>query len=200
MNFGLYYSDWVLDHVVNQMCAEAERLQAGTILIGECGHASRGAKEFVPVFGRELRRPVRSVIELAAEMLRQGKVRLNPRAIAGRVTYHDPCNLARSGWIVEQPRYLLRNLTRDFVEMNPHGRWNYCCGGGGGGAVMDEIHEFRMAAGQVKAEQLRATGADLVVAPCSECKKQLRELVRHYGLNMQVVGLHDLLLQALIWE
>lgn len=200
MNFGLYYSDWVLDQVVTRMCQEANRLKAGAILIGECGHASRTAKEFVPVFGRNFQRPVFSVIELTARLLAEGKIRLDPHAVPGRITYHDPCHLARAGWIVDQPRYLLRQLTQNFVEMTPNGRGNFCCGGGGGAAVMDEIYEFRMRVGRVKAEQLRATAADLVVAPCAECKKQLRELVRHYGLGMQVVGLHDLLLQALRWE
>ena len=201
MNFGLYYNDWVLDHVVCQLCGEAERLRARQIMIGECGHAARTAKEFVPVFGRDLKRPVKSTVEFAAEMLKQGKLRLNPDAISARVTYHDPCNLARSGWIVEQPRELLRAMAKNFVEMTPHGRWNYCCGGGGGAASIDEIHDFRMeTAGRVKAEQLKATGADLVVAPCAECKKQLRELVRHYSLKMEVVGLNNLLLKAIRYE
>ena len=60
--------------------------------------------------------------------------------------------------------------------------------------VMDEMHKFRMEiAGKKKVEQLIATKADIVVAPCANCKKQLRELIDYHGLNIQVAGLHDLM-------
>ena len=52
-------------------------------------------------------------------------------------------------------------------------------------------------AGKVKAEQLRRIGAEIVVAPCANCKKQLKELVEHYELPCRIVGLHDLILQAI---
>ncbi|HEX9886461.1 MAG TPA: hypothetical protein VGA70_08240, partial [Longimicrobiales bacterium] len=46
-------------------------------------------------------------------------------------------------------------------------------------------------------EQLLRTGADIVVAPCANCKKQLKELVEHYELPCRVMGLHELVLQAI---
>ena len=51
--------------------------------------------------------------------------------------------------------------------------------------------------GQTKAEQIRATGADIVATPCANCKKQLREIVDYYKLPVQVVGVHDLVLRAI---
>ena len=50
--------------------------------------------------------------------------------------------------------------------------------------------------GKLKAEQMKATGADIVVAPCANCKKQLRELIDYYDLPIQLKGLHDLLYEA----
>ena len=44
INYGLFYSDQILEHVVKKVHAEAERLQVKKLLIGECGHASRTAK------------------------------------------------------------------------------------------------------------------------------------------------------------
>ena len=41
INYGLFYSDQVLEHVLHKIQAEAERLKVKKILIGECGHASR---------------------------------------------------------------------------------------------------------------------------------------------------------------
>ncbi|MFH0944163.1 MAG: heterodisulfide reductase-related iron-sulfur binding cluster [Planctomycetota bacterium] len=114
------------------------------------------------------------------------------------MTYHDPCNIARSGWVVEQPRKILRSFVKNFVEMTPCGRDNHCCGGGGGLVSIDETHDFRMnVSGKIKADQIRRTGAELVVAPCANCKKQLKELVEHYQLPCQVIGLHDLVLRAI---
>lgn len=198
INYGLFYSDWHLERIIRQLVGEVSRLKGRSILIGECGHASRAAKEFVPVFGGQEAYPVTNFIEYTLECLEQGRIMLDPDVITERVTYHDPCNIARSGWIVEQPRKILRSFVRDFVEMEPKGRENYCCGGGGGLVSIDETHDFRMdVAGRVKADQIRRTEADILIAPCANCKKQLKELVAHYELPCRVMGLHDLILQAI---
>lgn len=198
INYGLFYNDWVLERVIGMLVAETRRLETRKILIGECGHAARSAKQFVPVFAGKSGLPVVSILELTWQAIRAGKIHLDPAAITERVTYHDPCNIARSGWIVNQPRQILRSFVSDFVEMQPHGVNNYCCGGGGGLVSLDETYEFRMqVSGKTKAEQIRATGADIVATPCANCKKQLRELVDYYRLPVQIVGVHDLLLRAI---
>ncbi len=198
INYGLFYNDWHLERIIKQLLGEVDRLQGRGILIGECGHASRSAKEFVPVFGGSGSYPVTSFLEYTHDCFKRGKISLDKEIITARVTYHDPCNMARSGWIVDQPREVLRGFVKNFVEMTPKGKENYCCGGGGGLVSLDELHDFRMeVGGKVKAEQLRATGADIVVAPCANCKKQLKELVAHYDLPCQVMGLHDLILKAI---
>jgi len=83
--------------------------------------------------------------------------------------------------------------------MQPKGKNNICCGGGGGTVSIDEIRKFRTGpGGEIKAEQIRRTGAKYLVAPCANCKKQLRELCEDNGLpEVEVVGLHDLVLKAL---
>ena len=130
-----------------------------------------------------------------------GELKLKKNAIKERTTYHDPCNIARKGWIIEQPRVILRHICEDFVEMTPRGMDNYCCGGGGGTVSIDEIHDFRMAiGGKTKADQLRRTGAYYVVTPCANCKKQTDEIIEAHGLEMQKVGLHDLMLKAIEFE
>ena len=64
---------------------------------------------------------------------------------------------------------------------------------------IDEIRAFRTGPlGKRKADQIRATEAKLVVAPCANCKKHLRELCEDNGLEeVEVVGLHDLLLKVI---
>jgi Fe-S oxidoreductase len=200
INYGLFYSDRLLDRIVSKAAAEVRRLKAEKILIGECGHASRSAKVFIRTFcGADKAPPVVNCMEYAFEMMQKGKLNLRENAIDARVTYHDPCNLARSGWVVEQPREILRHICTDFVEMTPNRKENYCCGGGGGTVSIDEIREFRTkVGGKTKADQMRDTGATLVVAPCANCKKQLKEVCEDNGLeHTQVVGLHDLILKAI---
>jgi len=198
INYGLFYNDWVLQRVVDQTLEETRRLKGRRILIGECGHASRVSQFFVPSFNRGEEIPVINIMELTYDLLKAGKIGLDPGVVTEKVTYHDPCNIARSGWIIDQPRAILRSFVKDFVEMTPNGRENYCCGGGGGTVSLDEIHKFRMEiGGRTKMEQIRATGAEIVVAPCANCKKQLRELMNYHKLPVQVVGLHDLILRAI---
>jgi len=121
--------------------------------------------------------------------------------ITEKVTYHDPCNIARPGWIVEQPRELLKAFCKNYVEMTPSGRENICCGGGGGTVSIDEIRPYRTTiGGRAKAEQIRATGAKYCVAPCANCKKQLRELMEDNDIDCEIVGLHDLLYKAIIFN
>lgn len=198
INYGLFYNDWALERIIQKLVEEAHRLKAKKILIGECGHAARSARQFVPTFANGRGLQVISILELTQQAALQGKLRLKKDVVTERVTYHDPCNIARSGWIIDQPRQLLHSFVNDFVEMQPYGKENYCCGGGGGLVSLDEIYDFRMkVAGKVKAEQIQASGAQVVATPCANCKKQLRELVDYYKLPVQIVGVHDLVLRAI---
>ncbi len=198
INYGLFYSDWHLENIIKQLVSEVERLGGKNILIGECGHASRAAHDFIPTFMGDRAPPVYNFMEYTLDCIRKGKIKLNRDIITEKVTYHDPCNIARSGWIVDQPREILRSFVPNYVDMTPNGEDNLCCGGGGGLVSVDEIHDFRMnVAGKMKARQIEGTGAEIVVAPCANCKKQLKELVEHYELPCEVMGLHDLILKAI---
>ncbi len=198
INYGLFYSDTVLGRIVRNEIAETRRLKGKNMLIGECGHASRTAKQFVPTYNDGDAIPVFNIMELTCKLIEEGKIELDPDVITEKVTYHDPCNIVRSGWIIEQPRKIIRSFIKNFVEMEPHGKYNLCCGGGSGVVSVDEVKEYRMeTAGKKKAEQLAATGADLVITPCANCKKQIEEIIDHFKLPMRRVGLHDLILKAI---
>lgn len=198
INYGLFYSDRMLERIARKVVAEVQRLRGRKVLVGECGHATRSAW-FIPTFCGPCAPPVVNCMEYAYDMLVAGRIPLKQDRIAERVTYHDPCNIARTGRITEQPREILKAICRDFVEMTPNRTQNYCCGGGGGTVSIDEIRAFRTGPlGKRKADQIRATGASIVVSPCANCKKQLREVCEDNALDdVQVVGLHDLLLRVI---
>jgi len=200
IDYGLFYSDRMWERIIKSQVAEIHRLGGKKMLIGECGHASRSAKEgmanFIP---KNERVPVINIMELAWENFSSGKLQLIENVIKERTTYHDPCNIARSGWIVEQPRVILRHICEEFVEMTPRGADNYCCGGGGGTVSIDEVRTFRtMIGGKTKADQLETTQAKIVVTPCANCKKQIDEVIKDHKLDIERKGLHDLMLKAII--
>jgi len=199
INYGLFYSDRMMERIVKSVVAEVRRLKAQKVLVGECGHATRSAW-YVPTFcgGRDAPEVV-NCMQYAYKMLEAGKIPLSGNKIKERVTYHDPCNIARSGRITEEPREILKTICEDFVDMTPNRTKNYCCGGGGGTVSIDEIRKFRTGPlGRRKADQIRDTGAHFLVSPCANCKKQLREVCEDNDLgDVEVVGLHDLLLKCI---
>jgi len=82
--------------------------------------------------------------------------------------------------------------------MAEHGVENYCCGGGGGALAMGAYKARRLKSGGMKAEQIRRTGAKIVVAPCHNCIDQLSELNKDYKLGVKVLSLAELLSDALV--
>ncbi len=87
-----------------------------------------------PVFlGRELAFEVVHTTEVVAPALAQGRLVLT-REYRRKVTYHDPCNLARgSREVIRPPRQVLEYVHGlELVEMPDHGRFAKCCGAGGG--------------------------------------------------------------------
>lgn len=201
INYGLFYSDLVLKRNLEQIQGEMERLRGKKVLIGECGHASRSATFLKTYWKGDDCPPVINILELTAELVKQGKIKLDPNIIKERVTYHDPCNLARQNWVVEQPREIIRAFCNDFVEMTPNKSEQYCCGGGGGTVSIDEIRKYRtLVGGRRKAKQIIDTGAHYVIAPCANCKKQFKELIEDNKVDAELVGLHDLILKAIIFD
>ncbi|MFC2173544.1 (Fe-S)-binding protein [Acidobacteriota bacterium] len=126
INYGLFYSDRMYDRIVTKEVEEVRRLKAKKILIGECGHASRAAKHGVPTFWGSDAPPVVNFMEYTLDALEKGTLKVK-KVIEEPVTYHDPCNIARSGWIIHQPREILRAICKNFIEMTPNGKTNYCC-------------------------------------------------------------------------
>ena len=199
INYGLFYSDLVLGRVLAKIQEETERLKAKKVLIGECGHATRSAT-FLKTYWKGDNPPeIVNILQLTHKLLKEGKIKLDPSKVTERVTYHDPCNISRQGWIVEEPREIIKAFAKDYVEMTPNRTENYCCGGGGGTVSIDEIRKYRTnVSGVKKAEQISKTGAKYVIAPCANCKKQIRETLEDNQVDCELVGLHDMILKAII--
>lgn len=74
--------------------------------------------------------------ELLAHLVETGAIAVEP--LNRKVTYHDPCYLARYNSVIEAPRRILRALGCELVEMPRNGANTFCCGAGGGRIWMDD--------------------------------------------------------------
>ena len=177
----------------------AEALGVEALVVAECGHGYRSLRWEAPeVLRRAFPFEVVSFVELLDRYVAEGRLALDPSRNAERVTLHDPCNLVRSGGVIEPQRRVLARAASDFVEMTPNREHNYCCGGGGGMLAASEYAARRVATGRLKAEQIRRTGAKTVVTPCHNCIDQLLELNKHYGLGVEIRTLAEVVADALI--
>lgn len=75
--------------------------------------------------------------QVLAALLASGDLERRQR-IDRRVTYHDPCYLARYSKVTAAPREVLAALGAELVEMPRNGENTFCCGAGGGRIWMDD--------------------------------------------------------------
>jgi len=199
-NYGLYSGDDAHAGLLSERLVKArEDLGAEILVLGECGHGFASTRWEAPQWlNKRFPFPVKSVLEVAADYVREGRIRLNPSRNRKPVTLHDPCNLVRLGGVIEEQRYLLRNAVTDFREMTPNRQKNYCCGGGGGQLSMTRYAKRRLAAGRIKADQIRKTEAEIVVAPCHNCIDQLTELSREYKLGTEAKTVIEVVANAIV--
>ena len=61
-----------------------------------------------------------------------------------------------------------------------------------------EFKSRRMASGRVKAEQIKATGAKIVITPCHNCFDQITDLNEEYDLGVKVASVKEILCELMI--
>lgn len=164
---------------------ETVRLRAKELIITECGHAFRSTRYAYRTFWKGQPFPIRHVLQLLNEAMNDGRLKIDPeKLVEAPVTYHDPCNTARKEGVFEEGRNVLKVACKDYREMEPNRKFNYCCGGGGGFIAMPEYSDLRIKVkGQRKADQVKATGAKLVAVPCHNCMDQFNDITKEFKLG-----------------
>jgi Fe-S oxidoreductase len=123
-------------------------------------HTLNALRNEYPALGADYR--VRHYTELLAELLETGAIRVSP--LGHRVTYHDPCYLARYNGVIDAPRRVLTALGCELVEMPRHGPDTFCCGAGGGRIWMDDSVLAQRPSENRISEALRLDVGQFVVA------------------------------------
>ena len=109
-----------------------------------------------------------------AELIGAGALNLGQHK-GSSVTYHDPCYLGRYNGEYEAPRNVLRALGIEIKEMQRSGFRSRCCGGGGGAPITDIPGKQRIP--DMRMEDIRETGAELVAVGCPQCTAMLEGVV-----------------------
>jgi Fe-S oxidoreductase len=179
--------------IVSRIVEGAERLKVKTVISPECGHAYTALRwEGANLIGRPFSFQVKHVLEVLEEFRTQGLLKTEGFE-TDRLTFHDPCQLARRGGVIQPQRNLMKMVAKDFVEMPDAGFMNWCCGGGGGASAIEEGHELRTEAFKCKKAQLEAVKPDRLVTACANCRIVIEEGLEHYQMNIPVVGLTEII-------
>ena len=201
-NYG-YFSgnDEEATAIAKKMFDEVHKLKCKTLVLGECGHGSRALRWEAPNYLKT--HPdfkMVTLIEQLEEYIKTGRIKVDKTLNTKKYTIHDPCNIVRNGGLYNSLRYVTRQVVSDFVEMAPYGSDNFCCGGGGGMLAMSEYNERRLKVGKIKADQIAATGAQVVITPCHNCVDQLMQINHEYKLNVEIKSLAEVVADALVVE
>ncbi len=144
------------------------------------------------------------MFDLLIRYIRQGRITLNRDRFTQLATYHDPCNYGRRAEKIfgqgffEEPRWIMDQCLTHWVELYPDRRHQFCCGGGGG-ALTNGYNEERIFYGRRKMDQIKATGAEMLVVPCHSCHGQLNNIKATYGLpKLTVKYLWELVADCLV--
>jgi Fe-S oxidoreductase len=141
------------------------------------------------------------------EYIKEGRIKIDKTKFAGKLTtIHDPCNYCRKSektfgkGYYDEIRWITNQICDEVVETTPTRENNFCCGGGGGAWALPYSKE-RIYYGRKKAEQIKETEAELVVAPCHNCRDQImKSLTKEYELPIETFYLWELLAEAIIIE
>ncbi len=182
----MYAGDWEgCTMNVNRIYDAIKRLRPKVVVGTECGHAFRASAIEGPYWAgiEDGKPPVRFMhyVEWVAEALKSGKLKIDPaKRIKKPITLQDSCNYVRNYGLSQATRTIMSYIAEDFHEMENNKEHNYCCGGGGGFNGIGLYREQRNIGLRPKLDQIRATGCNLVVAPCHNCWDAIRDMKEVY--------------------
>jgi Fe-S oxidoreductase len=159
-------------------------------------HSLNTLRNEYPEFG--LDKPVYHYTELFADLVARGVIALQTPLTGTRVTYHDPCYLARYNRITDAPRKLIQATGAELVEMPRHGTETFCCGAGGGRMWMTDGPETEERPSEQRIREAQTLGAlDYFLVSCPKDLAMYSDAVKVVGADFEVADLMMLMERAL---
>ncbi|WP_249012110.1 (Fe-S)-binding protein [Conexibacter sp. DBS9H8] len=158
-------------------------------------HSLNTLRNEYPAYG--LDKPVYHYTELLAELVQAGQIRLTTPLTGTRVTYHDPCYLARYNRITDAPRALIAASGAQLIEMPRHGTNTFCCGAGGGRVWMDDSGLTERPSEQRIREAQALGELDYFIVSCPKDLAMYSDAAKTVGASFAVAELTALIEPAL---
>jgi len=162
-------------------------------LITACPGCYRVIHTIYPILlGKELPFKVLHVSQYFANLIKNKRLIIR-NSINQKLTYQDPCELARHCGIYDEPRYIINNVPGlELVELEPNKEDALCCGGGGlVKALYPELVDEHL---KIKFEQInRCNGIDGIITTCPSCQDNLMYGCNLYNNKLKVIDLCELL-------
>ncbi|HHN94360.1 MAG TPA: (Fe-S)-binding protein [Anaerolineae bacterium] len=147
------------------------------------------------VLGEPLGFEVVHAVEVLDELVEEGRLELVEPRRAGKVTYHDPCDLGRKSGIYDPPRRVLEQIPGvTLVEMQQSREHALCCGGGGDLETFDPQLVQEVSAQRIA--QAAETGASVLVSACPQCVRTLSKAARANRVRVRVMDITQYLEKA----
>ena len=130
--------------------------------------------------------PIHHYTAVLKRLLESGDLKVTNK-LGTRVTYHDPCYLARYNGEHQAPRDVMAAIGLDLVDM-PRCRANtFCCGAGGGRIWMDTSNEQKRTSEQRIEEALTLDGVRVFVTACPKDYTMYTDAVKSLGKEGELV-------------
>jgi Fe-S oxidoreductase len=141
-------------------------------VVTPCPHCFHTFRREYPTLGSGFSVEAIHHSELLAQLLTQGRLKLGRAQRNGRkLTFHDPCYLGRYEKIFDPPRKVIEQAGFEITEMSRRRERSFCCGGGSAGFVREQEVDKRV--DQERKGEIVASGAEILVTACPECKMML---------------------------
>lgn len=141
-------------------------------------------------------KPVYHYTELLVELIEDGTIAV-PEPVGSKVTYHDPCYLARYNRITDAPRRLLAAVGAELLEMPRHGTNTFCCGAGGGRIWMDDSNLVERPS-EMRVKEAAALGElDYFVVTCPKDLAMYSDAAVTVGSDFEVLEISALVERAM---
>ena len=112
-------------------------------------------------------------------LINEGRLTVEGGKFKGkRITFHDPCYLARANRIYEAPRDLLKKLEVELVEMRRCKTKGFCCGAGGA-QMFKEPEPGTQDVNIARTEEALETKSEVIAAGCPFCNTMMTDGVKN---------------------
>jgi len=184
--------------LVQRIVDAAAKMRVQGVISPECGHAYTAIRWEGPNL-IEKAYPFKAlhIMEVLDELRSKGKLKTQGKE-TDRLSMHDPCNLARKSGVIDQQRNLVSLVAENFLDLEEHGRFQWCCGAGGGVSSNERADDLRIAAFKRKKAQIEEVQPERMITMCATCRTQLEEGLEEFNMDIPVVGLTELIADHLV--